>query len=176
MTASATPLQSHPTSTNPLLHLNAKAIAALGRIPYALIAVIARVSIAATFWLSGQTKVEGFALNLVDGSFEFGVPRFADSTVALFRDEYALPLLSPEWAAFLATFAEHLFPALLLVGLATRYSALALLVMTLVIQFLVYPGAYATHGVWAAVLLVLMARGAGTLSLDHLLARRAQAG
>lgn len=176
MTASATAIPSRGTSDNMLLRLNATAIAALGRIPYALIALIARVSIAATFWLSGQTKVEGFALNLVDGSFEFGVPRFADSTVDLFRHEYALPLLSPELAAFLAAFAEHLFPVLLLVGLATRYSALALLVMTLVIQWLVYPGAYATHGVWAAVLLVLMARGAGPLSLDNLVARRVQAG
>ena len=63
---------------------------------------------------------------------------------------------------------------LLLIGLATRFSALALLGMTLVIQLLVYPGAYATHGVWAAVLLYLMARGPGALSLDHWLASRAR--
>ncbi len=83
-----------------------------------------------------------------------------------------MPLLPTALAAYAATFAEHLFPTLILVGLATRFSALALLVMTLVIQVFVYPGAYPTHGVWAAVLLWLVARGPGSLSLDHWLARR----
>jgi putative oxidoreductase len=69
--------------------------------------------------------------------------------------------------------AEHLFPVLILVGLATRLSAAALLVMTLTIQVFVYPGAYPTHGVWAAVLLYLMKQGAGPISLDHLIGRRA---
>jgi putative oxidoreductase len=68
--------------------------------------------------------------------------------------------------------AEHVFPFLLLIGLATRFSALALLGMTLVIQLFVYPDAYATHGTWAALLLYLMARGPGALSIDHWLARR----
>ena len=72
----------------------------------------------------------------------------------------------------MAAFAEHLFPLLLLFGLATRFSALALLCMTLVIQVFVYPGAYATHGTWAALLLYLMARGPGVFSIDHLLMRR----
>ena len=72
----------------------------------------------------------------------------------------------------MAATAEHLFPLLILVGLATRFSALALLGMTLVIQLFVYPGAYATHGTWAAVLLYLMAQGPGKLSLDHWLASR----
>ena len=62
--------------------------------------------------------------------------------------------------------------ALLLLGLGTRLASFGLLVMTAVIQLLVYPGAYATHGVWAAVLLWLMVRGPGALSLDHLIARR----
>jgi putative oxidoreductase len=142
-------------------------------IPHTLVAAVGRCSIAAVFWNSGQTKVQGFAVDIVQGRFEFGWPRLSDSAVALFRDEYRLPLLTPEIAAPLAAFAEHLFPLLLLVGLATRFSALALLVMTLTIQLLVYPGAYATHGTWAAVLLYLMARGPGALSVDHLLARRA---
>jgi len=148
------------------------AIALCDRIPHTFIALLGRFSIAAVFWNSGQTKIEGFALDIVAGRFELGLPRLADSTLFLFEHEYALPLLPTALAANAAAFAEHLFPALILIGLATRFSALALLVMTLVIQVLVYPGAYATHGVWAAVLLWLIARGPGSLSLDHWLARR----
>jgi len=142
------------------------------RIPNSLIALLARFSIAAVFWNSGQTKVQGLALNFVSGDFALGWPRLSDSALSLFQDEYKLPLLTPELAAPMAAFAEHLFPLLLLFGLATRFSALALLVMTLVIQVFVYPGAYATHGTWAALLLYLMARGPGVFSIDHLLARR----
>jgi len=100
------------------------------------------------------------------------MPRLADAVVDLFRDEYRLPLLPPELAAIMAAWAEHVFPALILLGLATRFSALALLVMTATIQVFVYPDAYPTHGVWAAVLLFLVARGPGPLSLDALIARR----
>jgi len=142
------------------------------RIPNSLIALLARFSIAAVFWNSGQTKVQGLALNFVSGDFALGWPRLSDSALSLFQDEYKLPLLTPELAAPMAAFAEHLFPLLLLFGLATRFSALALLGMTLVIQVFVYPGAYATHGTWAALLLYLMARGPGVFSIDHLLARR----
>jgi len=142
------------------------------RIPYAPIALLARFSIAGVFWKSGQTKVEGFTLDIVDGTFEFGLPRLAGSAVALFRDEYQLPLVPPEVAATLAALGEHALPVLLLLGLATRLSATGLLVMTAVIQLLVYPGAWPTHGTWAALLLMLVAQGPGALSLDHLLARR----
>jgi putative oxidoreductase len=149
------------------------------RIPHGVIAFIARFSLAATFWQSGQTKVENFQIDLIRGDVQVGVPRLAESAVDLFRDEYALPLLPPEWAAPLAATAEHVFPLLLLIGLATRFSASALLVMTLVIQLVVYPAAYPTHGLWAALLLYLMARGPGVLSVDHALhglqARRAGA-
>jgi len=144
----------------------------LGAIPDSLIAALGRFSIAAVFWKSGQTKVQGFAIDIVGGEFNLGMPRLSDSVIPLFRDEYKLPLLPPEFAAPLAAFAEHLFPLLILIGLATRFSALALLVMTLTIQLLVYPDAYPTHGVWAAVLLFLIARGSGVISLDHLIARR----
>lgn len=144
---------------------------AFERLPPSWIALLARVSIAAVFWTSGQTKVEGFALNLVSGEFQLGWPRLSDSALALFQDEYRLPLVSPAVAAPLAALAEHVLPLLLLFGLATRLSALGLLVMTLVIQVLVYPGAYATHGTWAALLLYLMAGGPGRWSVDHLLAR-----
>lgn len=144
-------------------------------IPDSLIAAVARFSIAAVFWKSGQTKVEGIAIDLVNGEFKLGWPRLADSAVALFREEYRLPLIPPELAAPMAAFAEHLFPLLLLVGLATRFSALALLLMTLAIQIFVYPDAYPTHGTWAAVFLYLIARGPGKISLDHWIARRYQA-
>ena len=144
---------------------------AFAGIPHSFIAAIARFSIAAVFWKSGQTKIEGFAIDVVDRTFTIGIPRFADSTVDLFRDEYRLPLLPPEVAALLATVAEHVLPILLLLGLATRLSAFALLGMTLVIQLLVYPSAYPVHGVWAAVLLYLMAHGPGTISIDAALAR-----
>ena len=84
-----------------------------GRIPNTVIAFIARFSIAAVFWNSGQTKIQGFVANLVTGEFTFGWPTLSDSAVALFQDEYKLPLIPPELAAPMAAFAEHLFPLLL---------------------------------------------------------------
>lgn len=146
-------------------------VGAMKSLPNTALALIARFSIAAVFWTSGQTKVDGFKFNFISGEFSIGWPRLSESAVPLFQDEYKLPYLSPELAAYLAAFAEHLFPVLLLIGLGTRLSAAALLAMTLVIQVLVYPGAYATHGTWAAVLLYLMAHGPGRLSLDHLISR-----
>jgi putative oxidoreductase len=139
--------------------------------PYSLVALLGRIGIGMTFWQSGQTKVEGFALDPVAGQWQLGWPHLAPGAVDLFRDEYALPVLPPELAATLAATAEHVFPILLLLGLATRLSALALLGMTLVIQVFVYPLAYPTHALWATVLLLLASRGAGVFSLDHLLFR-----
>lgn len=144
----------------------------LARIPHSLIALLGRFSIAAVFWNSGQTKVSGFVINIVSGEFALGWPRLSDSALALFQDEYRLPLIAPAIAAPMAAFAEHLFPLLLLIGFGTRLSALALLGMTLVIQVFVYPGAYATHGTWAALLLYLMSGGPGAVSIDHWIARR----
>jgi len=152
--------------------LIAATIDRLQRIPDSLIALLGRFSVAAVFWLSAQTKVEGFVLNIVSGEISLGMPRLSSSAVALFRDEYRLPIIPPEIAAPLAAVSEHLFAALLLVGLASRFSALALLGMTATIQLLVYPDAYPTHGVWAAVLLFIVARGPGVVSLDHWIARR----
>lgn len=148
------------------------AIGLMSRIPHSLVACVGRFSIAAVFWLSGQTKIEGLAVNFVTGEFNLGWPHLSESALELFRTEYRLPLLPPEVAAPMAAFAEHLFPLLLLFGLATRFSALGLLGMTAVIEIFVYPDAYPTHGTWAAVLLYLMAKGPGVLSLDHLIARR----
>lgn len=124
------------------------------------------------FWLSGQTKIEGLAINLVQGEFRLGWPHLSDSALSLFQEEYALPLIPPAWAATLAAVAEHVLPVLILIGLATRLSALGLLGMTLVIQVFVYPGAYPTHGVWATVLLYLIAKGPGRLSIDAWVATR----
>ena len=147
-------------------------MALCSRIPHSLIAFLARFSMAAVFWQSGQTKVQNLVIDLVQGDIQLGWPRLSDSVVELFKSEYRLPLLAPELAAPLAATAEHVFPLLLLLGLGTRFAALALLGMTLTIQIFVYPGAYATHGTWAAVLLYLVAQGPGKLSLDHWLARR----
>ena len=123
-------------------------------ISHDLLAVIARFSIASLFLQSGRTKVDGW-LHVTDGAVE------------LFRDEYRLPLLSPELAAHISAYAEHLFPALLVLGLLTRLSALALLGMTSVIEIFVYPDAWPTHLSWAGLLLYLVARGGGALSLDR---------
>ncbi|MBO2930506.1 DoxX family protein [Metapseudomonas otitidis] len=128
-------------------------------LPDALLYLLVRVGIASVFFLSGRTKVEGL-LSITPGTYE------------LFRSEYALPLLPPELAAHLATYAEHLFPLLLVLGLATRLSALALLGMTVVIEVFVYPDAWSTHLSWAALLLVLVGRGAGAWSLDRRLGLR----
>ena len=144
----------------------------LERIPNALIALAARVGIGATFWLSGQTKIEGLVLDPVGLHAQWGWPRISEGALELFRSEYALPLIPPELAAPLAAFSEHLFPLMLLFGLGTRYAALALLGMTAVIEIFVYPDAWPTHAVWAACLLYLAARGGGRISLDYLLARR----
>jgi putative oxidoreductase len=152
--------------------LISRSIGIMEAIPYVLLALLARFSIAAVFWKSGQTKIEGFAVDLLQGKVEIGLPRVTASAIDLFKEEYKVPLLPPELAAHLAAFAEHAFPVLILVGLATRLSALALLGMTLVIQIFVYPDAYPTHGVWAAVLLMLMKFGPGALSLDHMIATK----
>jgi putative oxidoreductase len=126
------------------------------------------------FWKSGQAKIQGFAIDLLDGQVQFGWPHLSDSAITLFRDEYRVPLLSPDVAAPMAALGENLFSVLLLLGLATRFSALALLGMTFVIQVFFYPGAYPTHGTWAAVLLYLIATGPGRFSIDHLIAKRYQ--
>jgi putative oxidoreductase len=120
--------------------------------------LVSRLAVAAIFFLSGRTKVQGLFT-------------IKPSTYDLFRYEYALPLVPPELAAQLATLSEHLFPILLVIGLCSRWSAGALLGMTAVIEIFVYPDAWPTHLGWAGLLLPIIAYGAGALSLDHLLAR-----
>ncbi|MES1974985.1 MAG: DoxX family protein [Pseudomonadota bacterium] len=140
-----------------ILALYHRAGATLGRlVPSALLLLLARLAIAAIFFLSGRTKVEG-------------VLTLTDSTYELFRTDYALPFVSPEVAAPLAAYSEHFFPILLVLGLFTRPAAAALLGMTLVIELFVYPDAWPTHLSWTALLLPLIARGGGDWSLDNLL-------
>ena len=140
-------------------------------IPETLILLLARFALATVFWLSGQTKIEGFAFNPLAGQFEFGLPTIKETTFFLFEYEYALPLIPANLASYLATAAEHVLPILLVLGLFTRLGAVGILAMTLVIQIFVYPSAYALHASWAAMALLLMKQGAGRVSLDNLLTR-----
>ena len=125
----------------------------------AFLLIVARFGAGAIFLLSGRAKVEGW-FTITDGTFD------------LFATEYALPLIPPHIAAYAATISEHTFSILLFLGLCTRGAAFALLGMTLVIQFFVYPDAWPTHLSWAGLLLPLIAKGGGTLSLDFLIARK----
>lgn len=134
----------------------ARLLALFQRLPPWVIAVLARIALATLFLRSGLLKLEGWR----DGT-----------TLALFRDEYRLPLLPPELAAPLAMGLELALPPLLLLGLGTRLAALALLGMTLAIQLFVYPNAFDTHGLWAVALLYLVKFGPGPLAADHLIGR-----
>ena len=140
----------------PALIMRANAL--MSDIPYWFVALVLRMPIAGVFWQSGQTKVDGWQLS--------------SSAIELFKEEYKLPVIDPTIAAYLATFAEHFFPVLLVLGLATRFAALSLLIMTLVIEIFVYPDAWPTHGTWAACFLVLTTQGPGKVSLDHWIAQR----
>ena len=127
----------------------------LDGLPIAIAEVFLRSGVALAFWRSGQTKIQSW-----------------QTTLALFSDEYKVPLLPPEIAAYIATAVELTAPILLLLGLATRLGAAAMLGMTLVIQTFVYPQSYPTHLLWAGPLLYLILRGPGVLSIDHLIRKR----
>ena len=130
------------------------ALRALGdRFPLSLLELGMRVAVGATFFRSGMNKFESF-----------------DIAVELFREEYRLPLLPPEIAATMGTAVELSTPVLLVLGLFARLGAAALLAMTLVIQFLVYPGNWPEHLMWASILAYILTRGPGTLSLDRIIA------
>jgi putative oxidoreductase len=125
-------------------------------IPYDLIALITRLGIASVFFMSGRAKVDGL-LHITDGTY------------TLFHEDYRLPLIPPEFAAPMATYAEHIFSILLVFGLFTRFSALAFFGMTAVIEIFVYPDAWPTHLSWAGLLILLIGRGGGRWSLDQVL-------
>ena len=127
----------------------------LEAIPYSLLAIPLRLAVATVFWNSAMTKLASW-----------------ETAVALFTDEYRVPVLPPEVAAYMAVSIELSAPVLLVLGLATRPAAAVLLGMTTIIQLFVYPQAWPTHIQWAAMLLVLLARGAGKISLDEVIRRR----
>ena len=128
----------------------------LGRVPLDLPLLVARLGVAGVFFMSGRTKVTGF-LTITDSARE------------LFRTDYKIPLIPPEIAVYLATYSEHLFPILLVLGLFTRLGALALLGMTTVIEVFVYPDAWPTHLSWAGLMVPLIVLGGGKWSLDWVL-------
>lgn len=148
---------SHPARTTPATLLgrwNDMVARLQPLISDSLLSLIARFAIAAIFFMSGRTKVTGF-LTLTPGTYD------------LFRTDYKLPFVPPEIAAHVAAYSEHLFPLLLVLGLFSRLSAAALLGMTTVIEVFVYPDAWPTHLSWAGLLLIVIGRGAGKLSLDR---------
>ena len=134
----------------PLAARAGRAIKWLERVPYAILAIPLRLAVATVFWNSALTKLANW-----------------ETALALFTDEYKVPLLSPEIAAYMALTIELTTPILLVLGLATRPAALVLLGMTAFIEIFVYPEAWPTHIQWAAMLLVLLCRGPGTVSVDH---------
>jgi len=127
----------------------------LESVPYSLLALPLRFAVATVFWNSGTTKLANW-----------------DATLQLFEDEYKVPLLPPDLAAHIGAGIELTTPVLLVLGLLTRPAALVLLGMTTIIEVFVYPQAWPTHIQWAAMLLVLLFRGAGSYSLDYLLGQR----
>ena len=138
-----------------LVETGRRVVSWLDGVPYTLLAIPLRLAVATVFWNSGMTKLPNW-----------------DMTVALFTDEYQVPLLAPELAAYMAAAIELTTPVMLVLGFLTRPAAAILLGMTAVIQIFVYPMAWPTHIQWAAMLLVLLARGPGKLSLDWLIWRR----
>jgi putative oxidoreductase len=129
----------------------------VGRFPSSILGLIIRIGIADVFWRSGQTKVSGWHVT--------------DTTVQLFRDEYKVPVLSPEVAATLAAVQEHLFSLLLIIGFASRLSAIGLLGMTAIIELFVYPLNWPDHLLWTGCLLYVLTRGPGQFSIDALIRR-----
>lgn len=127
----------------------------LEAVPYSVLALPLRFGVAWIFWNSAQVKLINW-----------------QRTIELFTDEYRVPLLPPDLAASMALSIELAAPVLLVLGLFTRFAVLVLLGMTAVIQTFVYPDAWPTHLQWTAMMLVLLCRGAGAFSLDHLAWRR----
>ena len=124
----------------------------LERLPLSLIQLAMRIAVGAVFFKSGLLKIN---------SWEFAIK--------LFEEEYKVPLLDPVLAARLATFNELTFPMLLFLGLATRLATLPLLGMVAIIQTFIYPQAWTEHLLWASILIFLLTRGPGSISVDFLI-------
>ncbi len=150
-----TPSSSTVTTAAPSHGALSSVLARLNAVPYWLLAIPLRLGVATIFWNSAMTKLANW-----------------DTALSLFADEYKLPIIPANVAAYMAVSIELTAPVLLVLGLLTRVTALVLLGMTAVIEIFVYPLAWPTHLQWAAMLLVLLCRGPGKFSLDQLLARR----
>lgn len=141
----------------------------LKMIPEWFVNLAMRLVIFKVFWFSVQTKITGLTI----GGQHFAFWNVTDSTFLLFDFEYGIPLIPSELAAYLGTFGEFFLAIMLLLGLMTRFAALGLFVMTMVIQFFVYPDAWWTvHVYWVLPLLYLMKNGGGLLSLDRIICKR----
>jgi len=127
----------------------------LSRLPLSWLQLTMRIAIGAVFLNAGLMKYRSWELTLL-----------------LFRDEYKVPFTDPALAARMATFNELTFSTLLILGLATRMATLPFLGMLVVIQTFVYPQAWVEHLTWASILLFLLTRGPGAISIDHLIWRR----
>jgi putative oxidoreductase len=127
--------------------------ATAARFPLSLLEFGMRLAVGATFFKSGLNKFQSF-----------------DTAITLFREEYRLPLLPPELAAYMGTAVELGAPVLIVLGLFARLGAAALLAMTLVIQFLVYPENWTEHLMWASILAYVLTRGPGAFSFDRIIA------
>lgn len=141
----------------------------LAMIPETIINIAMRLVIFKVFWWSVQTKISGLTI----GGQHFAFWNVSDSTFLLFDFEYGIPLIPSEIAAYLGTFGEFFLALMILLGFMTRFAALGLMVMTMTIQFFVYPEAWWTvHVFWTLILLYIMRNGGGAISLDRLLFKR----
>ncbi len=154
-------------------------VSACSFIPYALVALALRLVMARLFFLDGQTRVSGPRVPLNVHGFDLSVVlplHVKAETFNVFFSQYAAVPLPPVLAAYLVSYAEFILPICLVLGFGTRFAALGLLIMTAMIQIYVMPQAlWSVHVYWASILMVLLALGAGKISVDHivrLVARR----
>lgn len=134
-------------------HRIASLIELVSRVPLSIHQLLFRLAVAGVFLRAGLLKIASW-----------------ESTLALFRDEYRVPLLPPAIAAIMSSTVEVGCSALLVVGLGTRLATLPMLGMITTIQLFVYPQAWSEHLIWSSILLFLLTRGGGEFSLDHVLA------
>jgi putative oxidoreductase len=153
-----------------------KLVALCALIPYALVALGLRFVMARVFFLSGQTKIEGprVPINLnLRGFEELSVvlpTAIKPSTFQMFETDYANLPMPPTVAAYLFTYAEFVLPICLVLGFASRFAALGLLVMVVLMQVYVVPGMWwAAHVYWVSILMVLLSVGPGAISIDALI-------
>jgi putative oxidoreductase len=164
-----------PQSGSIIASIIEKLVALCAVIPYALVALGLRFVMARVFFLPGQAKIEGpvVPFNLLDRNLNFSVvlpAEIKDATFQMFQTQYANLPISPTVAAYLFTYAEFVLPICLVLGFGTRFVALALLLMTVLLSIYVMPEAlWTTHVYWISILMVLMSAGPGAISVDRLI-------